>query len=76
MPGQSPSSTPSLEQDVTAWQAIEKARYTLDTLIMMRGLDQVSANAVNGALDCLKVAKDRINARRSQRIEASAKAGK
>lgn len=75
-PPQTTPLAPTLEQDVTAWQAIEKARFTLDTLLELHGLDDVGEQAIIEALRNLVIAKHRINTRRTQRIEASAKAGK
>lgn len=69
-------SEPTLEQDVTAWQAIEKARYTLDTLLKLNGLDTRSETLVIEALAKLAAVKHYINARRTQRIDDASKASK
>lgn len=68
---------PTLEQDVTAWQAITKAEHTITTLMQLGGIDPSMEDGLKNALKNLGGAKMSINIRRAQRInEAGAMCGK
>jgi len=66
-----PSPSPTLEQDVTAWQAITKAEHTITTLLQLNGVDPAMHEGLNHALRNLGGAKQSINIRRAQRINES-----